>query len=456
MIRNFILPEILLSFAIVVSLSSALPTAEAAGQTVNAYDIQAMRKLNPRQPAPIDIDQERVTAVGIQLLAGKHIRLYSDLRDPAKLKELVAIFDAAAPLWCKYFDVDYSKTKPWVMSGFAMVDRERFKRAGLLPPEIIKFQSGLHRGHEMWFDLQKDVYYTRHLMLHEGTHAFMQWILGGFGSPWYSEGMAEMLAVHRWENEKLELNYRLRDRSESVGWGRVKIIRDEYADKNAMKLDEVVAIDGALFGSENRCYAWSWAACKFFSEHTETKDAFRELASNVSNTDFSARFLAAINRQRKQIDRDWHAYLNEIDYGYLVASGIMREAAGSNQNTFTIDSRYGWQDTGVAVQAGDRFLVTASGRFQVAKKVHDGKPKIWPCESHGITIDYYRGRPLGMLIAGVDTGNGTATGLVKPVSVGASKEITFKKSGTLCLRINESPAHLDDNRGSLEVMVEKK
>ena len=249
MTRKFIPSAILLSFAIVVLLSSAFPVA---GQ-----DIQAMRKLNPRQPAPIDINPERVTAAGIQIFAGKHIRLYSDLRDPAKLKELIAIFDAAAPLWCKYFEIDSAKTKPWVMSGFAMVDRERFKKAGLLPPEIIKFQSGLHRGHEMWFDLQKDDYYTRHLMLHEGTHAFMQWILGGFGSPWYSEGMAEMLAVHRWENNRLELNYRLRDRSESVGWGRIKIIRDEYADKNAMKLDEVVAIDGALFGSSNRLYAWS-------------------------------------------------------------------------------------------------------------------------------------------------------------------------------------------------------
>ena len=449
MTRKFIPSAILLSFAIVVLLSSAFPVA---GQ-----DIQAMRKLNPRQPAPIDINPERVTAAGIQIFAGKHIRLYSDLRDPAKLKELIAIFDAAAPLWCKYFEIDSAKTKPWVMSGFAMVDRERFKKAGLLPPEIIKFQSGLHRGHEMWFDLQKDDYYTRHLMLHEGTHAFMQWILGGFGSPWYSEGMAEMLAVHRWENDKLELNYRLRDRSESVGWGRIKIIRDEYADKNAMKLDEVVAIDGALFGSSNRLYAWSWAACKFFSEHAETKDAFRELTSKVSDTDFSARFLAAIDKQRKSIDRDWHAYLNEMDFGYSVAAGILREAkAGSEPNGFTIDSQYGWQDTGIAVQAGDRFYITASGRFQVAKKTHDGKSETWPCESHGITIDYYRGRPLGMLIAGVDTGNGTAVGLVKPIGVGASKEITFKKSGTLCLRINESPAQLDDNKGSLEVVVEKK
>ena len=88
------LPAILLSFAIVVLLSSAFPVA---GQ-----DIQAMRKLNPRQPAPIDINPERVTAAGIQIFAGKHIRLYSDLRDPAKLQELITIFDAAAPLWCKY------------------------------------------------------------------------------------------------------------------------------------------------------------------------------------------------------------------------------------------------------------------------------------------------------------------------------------------------------------------
>lgn len=420
-------------------------------------NLREMQKLNPNLPPPLKFNEDRVAATGIKKTEGRYITLYSDLRDAAKIKELVTIFDAAVPLWCKYFDIEIAKTKPWRMTGFVMVDRERFKKAGLLPDTIINFNSGLHRGHELWMDIQKDDYYTRHLLLHEGTHAFMQWLLGGFGSPWYAEGMAEMLAVHQWRGGKLVLNYQLRDRTESAGWGRVKIIRDDYAAKNAMKLDEVIAIDGRLFGTENRSYAWSWAACKFFSEHAKTKTAFRELISRVSKTDFSQRFLAAIEADRKTIDRDWHTYINEIDFGYSISSGLLRNAEkGSDANQFVIDSRYGWQDTGIVVKPGDRFLITAEGRFQVAKKTIGGVEEVWPSEAAGITIDYYRGRPLGMLVAGVASSNGTASGLVKSNAVGYRGDIKFRKSGTLCLRINESPANLDDNDGTLTVTLEKK
>lgn len=448
------------SFTIAILFSTLCSVGE--GQ-----NLREMRKLNPNLPPPMKFNEGRVAAAGIEKAQGQYITLYSDLRDTAKLRELVTVFDAAVPHWCEYFEVDIEKTKPWRMNGFVMVDRERFKKAGLLPDSIINFHAGLHRGHELWMYVQKDDYYSRHLLLHEGTHAFMQWLLGGFGSPWYAEGMAEMLAVHQWQDGQLKMNYRLRDRTEQAGWGRVKIIRDDYAGKNAMKLDEVIAIDGRLFGTENRCYAWSWAACKFFSEHEKTKDAFRELISRVDRTDFSQRFLSSIHAERKAIDRDWHAYVNEIDYGYSVKNGLLRmaekqtsgekEANGKGPDTkFIIDSRYGWQDTGITVKPGDRFLINADGRFQVAKKSVDGTEEIWPSEAAGITIDYYRGRPLGLLVVGVATSNGTAAGLVNSNPVGYGREIKFNKSGTVCLRINESPAHLDDNDGTLTVTLEKK
>lgn len=439
-----------LSFTIAVLLSTLC--CDAMGQNQ-----QEMQRLNPKLPPPIKFSEDRVAAAGIEKTQGRFITVYSDSRESEKLKELVTIFDAAVPLWCEHFEVDFAKTKPYRMTAFVMVDRERFKGAGVLPDATGNFNSGLHRGHELWMDVQKDDYYTRHLLLHEGTHAFMQWLLGGFGSPWYAEGMAEMLAVHQWQAGKLKLNYRLQDRTESAGWGRVKIIRDDYAEKNAMKLDEVIAIDGRLFGTENRSYAWSWAACKFFSEHEKTKRAFRELVSRVNRADFSQRFLAAIGKDRQAIDRDWHTYISEIDYGYSVTRGLLRVAEkGNEENQFIIDSQYGWQDTRIAVEPGDRLLIKATGRFQVAKTKVEGAEEVWPSEAAGVTIDYYRGRPLGMLVVGVANEKGNGSGLVKSNAVGYQREIKFRKSGTVCLRINESPADLDDNEGSLTVVLEKK
>ena len=46
-------------------------------------------------------------------------------------------------------------------------------------------------------------------------------------------------------------------------------------------------------------------------------------------------------------------------------------------------------------------------------------------------------------------------GLLNPTPVGNSIEFRAKSDGMLCFRINESPARMDDNRGALEVIVEK-
>ena len=104
---------------------------------------------------------------------------------------------------------------------------------------------------------------------------------------------------------------------------------------------------------------------------------------------------------------------------------------------------------------------SGSGEFKVGQTDADSNQRLdWPCQSNGITINYYRGQPLGMLQAGLLSSAGTTAkaqiaGLLNPVPIGISSEFTASSSGLLCLRINESPASLDDNQGALEVRVEK-
>lgn len=108
------------------------------------------------------------------------------------------------------------------------------------------------------------------------------------------------------------------------------------------------------------------------------------------------------------------------------------------------------------VSLGDRIRISGTGEFTVGGS-EEGTP--WPCQSNGITIEYYRGNPLGMLQAGIlnpqgKTARDQIEGLLNPVPVGLQSEFTSDFDGILCLRINESPAKLDDNQGGLEVDVE--
>ncbi len=58
--------------------------------------------------------------------------------------------------------------------AFVMQDREQFAALGLMPAERPEFVNGYANGWEFWLVEQPSDYYRRHLLLHEGTHAFMQ------------------------------------------------------------------------------------------------------------------------------------------------------------------------------------------------------------------------------------------------------------------------------------------
>ena len=66
-----------------------------------------------------------------------------------------------------------------------------------MPTGDDKFLHGLSTGSDLWLYDQPSAYYRRHLLLHEGTHAFMGKFLGGCGPGWYMEGTAELFGTHR-------------------------------------------------------------------------------------------------------------------------------------------------------------------------------------------------------------------------------------------------------------------
>ena len=397
-----------------------------------------------------EIDQERVTANGIRRIEGRHIDLYTDLRDRPDIDELVNVFDAATPQWCDYFDVDTAKADSWKVSGFIIGDRQKFDQAGLMPIEAPDFRAGFNRGDAVWVYLQPGNYYTRHLLLHEGTHAFMQHFLRGSGPPWYSEGMAELLALHTWRDGNLRLNYRVTSSEQADYWGRPKKLR-KAREANALKsLDEVMAIND-ISALDVDTYAWCWAACDFLQTHPLTKVQFASLTGDCHDNTmkFTSDFQRRIKSTRPTIDRDWNLFLNELDYGVPPDRVIIQPANQIQPNQFSIRADHGWQVTPFAVQAGDHLRISAEGRFQVRET---SQP--WMSEANGVTIDYYRGRPLGLLLMSViddqqigDVREGHA--------VGTSAEIVVKQAGRLGFRINESPAALDDNLGELKVTIDK-
>ena len=128
------------------------------------------------------------------------------------------------------------------MTGFLMKDKARFVQAGLLPGKLPPFGHGFSWDTVLWVYEQPSDYYRRHLVLHEGTHGFMNSLLGGCGPTWYMEGMAEYLATHRWQDGRLTLGYMPRSRDEVPQWGRIRLIQDAVAQHRALRLKAVIEL----------------------------------------------------------------------------------------------------------------------------------------------------------------------------------------------------------------------
>ena len=94
----------------------------------------------------------------------------------------------------------------------------------------------------------------------------------------------------------------------------------------------------------------------------------------------------------------WQLFLLQLEYGYdLEREAIVYEPPGTalaDSREMRVRADRGWQSAGVRVEAGQTYVLEAAGRYQVAHE-----PQVWWCEPGGVTIRYYRGRPLGMLLA---------------------------------------------------------
>jgi hypothetical protein len=404
--------------------------------------------------APPPIDEERVTAQGIRKIESERLTLYTDLPLDDEIKALPGQFDQAFPQWREYFGLADQAAKPWRVVGRLMNDEAKFRAAGLLPDVLPQFQFGYTYGDEIWWREQPSAYYRRHLMLHEGTHSFMYAHFGTCGPPWYMEGMAELLGTHSLVGGVVKLNVFPASRDDVPYWGRVKVVRDAIRAGQPLSLEQVLALQVGL-ESTVAAYGWCWAAAAFLDGHPSYRDRFRRLPAELRHSDFDARVRAAYESDWSNLNEQWQCFTADLDYGYDFERNAIEFVAGeplaARGARVDVAADRGWQSTGILLEAGMKYRLEAGGRYKIA-----AEPRIWRSEPNGVTIRYYAGRPLGMLLAAVhpDPYDPAArSSLLSPIEVGLGAELTPAETGTLYLRINDSPAELRDNAGSLQVQV---
>jgi hypothetical protein len=406
------------------------------------------------------VSDTRVASSDIRKLTSRHLLLYTDLASDPEIEKLPAVFDQAVPQWAEYFGVDPAKTSTWQARAFLIGERRRFDALGLMPAGNDQFVNGISMGSQLWLYDQPTPYYRRHLLLHEGTHAFMVSFLGGCGPGWYMEGTAELMATHRLDDKtgKLTLRTMPQSRTEVPMLGRIKLIRDAVAADRSLSFPEVMQINNRQ-QLENESYAWSWAAAKFLDAHPRYRDRFRKLRDHVLDAGFNSIVQREYKSDWPDLLAEWQAFVATLDYGYDIERMAIQFSRGKpiagQAARATVRADRGWQSSGVWLEAGKSYGASAAGRYQIAVDQKDGALQPWPCEPGGITIEYHDGRPLGMLLGAIVGGSDSAPDTFDaPIGIGLQATIQPASSGTLYLRVNDSPAALHDNRGTLTVSVE--
>ena len=95
----------------------------------------------------------------------------------------------------------------------------------------------------------------------------------------------------------------------------------------------------------------------------------------------------------------------------------------------------------------------ASGSYEIAQQ-----PKPWVCTAEGVTLEYYRGQPLGklMMVVLAPQPNESATEFIEVIPVGSQSQWQAKQDGELFFKVNESSGSIGDNTGELTIQLEPK
>jgi hypothetical protein len=445
-----------IGLAVLASFLGSLPAT--GGEPLQARP-WAAGELHPIEPL-----LTAARRAGLRVLESRRLALITDrpVRDGDGVAELPLVFDQAFDAWCHHYGLDPHELPDWRACGCLVIDRERFRAAGLLPDDVPPFVNGFCHRNRFWLADQSNPAYRRHLLLHEGVHAFTITVRDLDTPVWYTEGIAEYLATHRLEPDadggpRFLPTPLPAQRADVPQLGRIEQLR--RLATAAPALADVLETRGDGHG-DIAAYAASWAAVTLLARHPAHATAFTAVERGPLDVTFNDRLAAAPGWDAARATRDFDAFVHEVDYGFDFDRSAIDWSPGRllvGPVRVAVAADRGWQNTGLMLEAGRMVTLAASGRVRVGEipQPPPAAPTVLETEADGISLGWYRGRPLGRLLAAqwVDSPSDGGRPRFVVVAEGSRGEFAAVTTGPLFVKLNEAPGELADNEGSLDVEI---
>jgi hypothetical protein len=363
-----------------------------------------------------------------RLIRSRHFSFLSDVSD-REAKRILDKLETMVGLLERYF----GRRQRGVIEGFIVHDLAVWPEGVLTEPlgiEKIKEPAGICFTTVVGPHARAVLYACDDpgIIQHECTHGFCHLTFGGVGPLWLAEGLAEL---GRWWREK------------EKGVNVAPVILAHLHDADRPTLAAITAPNQPP-SNDWRDYTWRYALCQMLLDNPNYADRFRALAVALMEGQPGVSFESVFGPMSREVGFEFEQFLTRVGNGYradLTAwpwKAKQRKLAPGGVGRAKVKGAAGWQASGVEVEAGAVYVITADGAWRMAA---DAEPTGPDGDGAG------RGRLAGALSADFT--------LSPEIPLGSHSSWIAPADGLLMLRAADAWTALADNDGTLSITIRR-
>ena len=264
------------------------------------------------------------------------------------------------------------------------------------------------------------------IVQHEAVHAYSYYAFGHCGPPWYAEGMAEMGSY--WIEGDTTVTA-------------PRYVTEYLRRSKPRTVKEITKGKTGTVGSWQN-YCWRWALCHLLATNKNYSKKFRPLGLGML-TKKKGSFSATYGKQSRELEFEYSFFLKHVQPGFDVErcswdwDARFRKLKSAKPVRFDIRADQGWQASGVRLEPGQKYKLTADGKWQLTQDDE-------PVSANGTGNS---GQLVGVVMTKMKLG--------EPFVIGEKSEYLSRVAGDLYLRCGDAWNSLADNTGEISVSVEK-
>ena len=360
-----------------------------------------------------------------RLIRSAHFAFMTDVSD-REGQVILHKLETMVVLLSKYF----GRAPSSVINGFIVRNLDVWPQGILKEPEgvaKIRAHAGICFNSSLGNQRHAELYSCddHGVIQHECTHGYCHVAFGSTGPTWLSEGVAELGQYWKFGEQKVSVN--------------PSVI--SYLTKTSRKKSLLeIAIPGRVPAGDWQDYAWRWALCSLLANNPNYSPRFKPLAIALMEQREGVNFQSVYGQFGNRLAFEYQLFLKYLGNGFrpdLCAwqwTAKFKRLSGEALVNKKIQAAYGWQGSGLQVEAGVSYDVITQGEWSTTR----GASSVG-----GDGADDGKGRLIGVIFKEFQ--------LSEEIVLGKEFSFVAPSEGTLFLRCQDKWTQLSDNSGELQV-----